>query len=754
MTDKPDHPARSDGAFPAHQDSPASDVKVLAEAIIDLNIVRKNMMIYPASHEQVQRSLERAYGRMDAILSKAPAVTLAVLSEGLMVGPHTLDSKGSVIKELAQSLRIHEVGAITFSRGLVKAGLLEFLQLVIASRTDVQALGGIEAAVAERVIAGITVQAVDYSKIKITEENEIQRPGGQQPESSHWQDFVYQLLAGSQGKAEIKDGLQVADHPTQLASLLDRHRPDLAKAVAQYEKCLLSHAKQPQDPQLMSPVLAASLQNFHELIKALNPELQKQFLSVAVDHCKRSGPSAQTANLMRGLGQNLVVRMLRQANTDGRQVSPSMMAFVKKLGHLPQGSKEKQLGTTDAGKDDLPGDLSADQIQTLLAREDYERFVDDQYDQKLKGLAAEDETSGQAAAIDALRSELLVSLEEGQINCHVGRVLDALMEASTDLESYRDWARQLTFVLDDLVGSKTFACLMEIYHFVRREQEVQRHEPEKLKIAGLVLKHFTDNQFVAKAVACVDQPRDRIDDAAFEFLALLGEPVVVEVFECLGTKDLPDRRSGLVHLLDRFGSLAAQEALERLNDPRHSYIRLMLHIFRRLGNSDLAENVRPLVDHPDQQIRLDALAILVKFNNPWGLIHLRDLIQEPWSPSVKIAIRMAGHYRVQEAVPLLTALVTRRGSLAADLERREAALRALGKIGDARVLPKLDKLARRRWSFSKKHLRHLKRALFESLEGYPRKAAERLLRFGLKQRDETIQAICERLLNQPIKQNR
>jgi HEAT repeat protein len=85
-----------------------------------------------------------------------------------------------------------------------------------------------------------------------------------------------------------------------------------------------------------------------------------------------------------------------------------------------------------------------------------------------------------------------------------------------------------------------------------------------------------------------------------------------------------------------------------------------------------------------------------------------------------------------------------------ETELREAAIRALGKIGDPRAVGTLAKIARRRWSMPIKKNRYLRRVVFDSLDGYPKETIRDLLHYGLKQKDDVVRAACKRLLQKGV----
>ena len=200
----------------------------------------------------------------------------------------------------------------------------------------------------------------------------------------------------------------------------------------------------------------------------------------------------------------------------------------------------------------------------------------------------------------------------------------------------------------------------------------------------------------------------------------------------------------LTQILQNLRALTAKEALERIKDPRDDYVRRMIRIIRKMGDSASAEQIRSLMDHKDMNVRMEALATLLTFKNKWGLVRLRDLLGDPNAEDFEIAAGVAGECRVHAVIPQLESVAAQRGETAP----REAAIRALGQIGDPKVIPTLTKIVRTRWVLAKSQIRHLKRVVFDTLGRYPAESVRNLLRIGLKQKDTEIQAACERLLRQ------
>lgn len=716
--------------------------QAIAQVAVDLHIARRNFLIYPATHEQVRRSLIRAYDRLCEVLSQQPDIKIVVLKEGLFVDKNALPAAISVFKDLAMVLKQYQIASLAFTNGLKKDELVQFLELIVTDRATIQNQGGFDVAVTQAGLTHIHVQTVDYSKLQVTEEDQIYRSAdGERSETSIWQQFIDRLPAkvryrGDGGNASGQN----ADYPEELARMLNENIMDVGAAIEQYGAVFSADSTANAQSEYMSE----GLPHFQQMIKALDPVLQKQFLAVTFDKCGQLATMADTAHLVDGLGGDLIVQMLKQASDQGKAISPSLLAFIKKMAHF---EAPALMPTAAEGNDTTGEELGSEEVGTLLAHERFDQYVDQGYGDLLKKLTAQSQKPISAAPGSNIQSKLDKSLDEGQINCHVGRAMMMLMYKSPDIDSYRQWARQLTYLLDDLLESHAFHFLIDTLNFVNKEKK--SNDSQKAKIARLVLDSFSDPQFVARAVEIIRAFGDRPPREVMDFLSALGEPVVVEIFEGLDPNETFYASDGFeVKLLDNLAAFTAREALARLSDPRPDYVNRMIRIIRRMGDSQSAEQVRPLLQHADLDIRLEALSTLLKFQNKWGLIHLRDIINDPNTPEFYKAIELAGRYKVLDLLPLLIAYAERGGG---DRARQEAALRALGNIGDASVVPTLSKLVRRRWSLSKKNKHHIKRVVFDTLSGYPIEAVKSLIHFGLKQKDATIKFSCEQVLRKQLK---
>src|SRR5512143_3609363 len=184
---------------PAEHELPI-DTKLLSEAVIELNISRKNVGIYPPGHIQITKSIERAFEILQRLFEIRSEMTLGVAKDTLLVGQDYLDQKNPVYSDFALSMNRRGIAAVTFIRGLEREELTRFHRILTTKPDDIEAAGGIEKVMAGSSIGHIRIMAVDYGSFHVTEEQEIATPQGKADEKQDlalWQDFVSHLSAGT-----------------------------------------------------------------------------------------------------------------------------------------------------------------------------------------------------------------------------------------------------------------------------------------------------------------------------------------------------------------------------------------------------------------------------------------------------------------------------------------------------------------------------------------------------------------------------
>jgi hypothetical protein len=731
---------------PAEQEIPL-DTRLLSEAVIELNISRKNVGIYPPGHIQITKSIDRAYQMLQRMFEIRQEMTLGVAKDTLLVGQDYLDQKNPVYRDFALSLNQQGIAAVTFIKGLGREELVEFHRILTTKPEDVRASGGIEKVMVAGAMPHIRIQAIDYAGFHLTEEREIFRPSGRVAERSGsgvWQDFVSHLVTG--GLSSPGEGVSLKDvsriDPEDLARLLNERKIDSSAALQSYDHIISEHVRVMAEKKALTQEQSDTLSNLNSLIKDLRPELRKQFLSVAFRRVAPHAASPTAEDLLGGFPDNMVIDMLHQANAEGREISPTLTGLLQKL---TQARESAPAGPCADRGEPPQGEaaqvISPEHMEKLFDREKYETYVSPDYDSMLKHLAADPGIVVEQFPVE----EALQTLEDDYLDFQIGRALLAFMEEDMEEEDYREFSRKLAAVVPDLLKTGNFTLLLDIFETLRRHGREKPSEGLRAA-AGESLHIFSDDGFITGAVSSFDRWAKTKGREGAGFLLAVGPASVPGLLDLFAVDETPGGRKILFDLLCNFGQPALNEAYKRLRDHRPHYVRNLLMLIRWAGNQTSAGHVKPLLQHPDLKVRMEALAALLRFKDASAIPLLREALASKNPDVSSQAVFFAGQYRVSAVLEDLAGMIKKVILFEADYTVNEEIIKALGEIGDARAVPELEKLARASLTLYPQSLARMKATLFESLGRYPRQSVAGLLKLGERSDDDRIKRACRKLM--------
>ncbi len=736
----------------------ALDTKLLGQAIIELNIARKNFSIYPAGHAQLERSIDRAHAVLNRLLETAPELTIGVAKDCLFVGDSFLDRKNLVFKDFALALYGRDIAAFTFLAGLNKDHIQGFCHVLTRDTFEIREAGGILQVMHDASISGIRVQPVDFSGLHLTEEQEIHTAGnnGKLESSTHvWRSFVTHLLKGqldSHGELEpLADRRKM--HPSQIAQLLNSGTLNLKTALESYETTIARYVRNKTAHPL--------LENFVALLKDLNPLLRNQFLSVTFDRLADQGDET----LLSRFPDNIVVEMLQQANDEGKEISPTLLTLLERIAQIPvtqpPGLLERPPTTF---RPDSGNQLSREQVKNLLHRESYETYVDEDYRSLLKSLitmgelpspeaqykpssiqasAWPKEATGENPPPWSAASPCQAAVSEQELDVRLTQIMLALMDKAIEPDDYLVFSRKIVAAIPEHLSRGEIDLVHETFQILKKHS---REKPPSMgQLADDALLAFNGPEVVSAAVSaletCPDDGRERV----LGLIAELGKPCIPELIRVYADQEYPSPQKALLELLIRLGESTLEEVPRHFHHTSDHFLRNLLLLVQRIGNADSAPAMRHLLSHPNRRVRWEALSVLLELKDPEAPIYLRRAITFADPDESLGAIGLAGYYRVTETAEDLVQII-RVNHIGKTAHRTNMEIiKALSRIGDTRVLPRLERIAKKWWSSSPRRLRQLKINLFESLGGYPLESLGGLMEIGKRSRDPKIRMICSRL---------
>lgn len=715
------------------------DTKQIAEAVVELNILRKNVQIYPIGHDQVQRSLTRTHQILLKTLALNSSLTLGIAKDALMIGEAVLDPDNAVFKEFATAMKHHDIAAVTFNGGVQADELVRFLSVVSKLPEEVNASGGIEAAFSKASLQHIAIRKVDYSQFYLTDEAEavktVSKDGPGDPDMI-WKDFISHFVADtlSQSDQDLSVGDVENCSPVQLAKALNSGRVGNVTALDTYDRIVSRHLRYTASQKESHGEQGADFNRMNLLLQELSPELRKQFLSVTFNRCEPRGHIPETETFLRGLSENFVVEMLLQASEEGKEISPSLLSLVQKISNIDGIEAGAPLVDTSG----IPIQPSHEKLQQLFKREDHETFVVPEYDTLLQKVA---ETSGADSDAAFPMEEYSETLKSPHLDIQIARVVIAFLETDVGGEEYKDYADQLLSSLPALISSGSFQILLVAYETFSRHQEEKQDVSVRLA-AEAALKMIRSPELITKALRVFDRRKIPDDGNGRKFLLSLGAVIVPETVSILAKRENADENAHLYQLLGRFRKETISEVKKRLRDTRFSVVKNMLLLLQALKAKEAKGLLQPFLDHPDAIIRMQALKALLDFDDPGAVPHLRREIQSNLTDFASQAIEWAGQYKIREVIPDLLSKMKKIVIFRSDIHTNKKIIVALGKIGDPASIAPMVEMVNGVFTIYRKQLVEIKKTLYKSLAGYPYSAVVDLIRSGYRSRDKDIRAIC------------
>ncbi len=724
------------------------DIACIADAISELNITRKNVLIYPDEHAQIQSSITRSFDALYRFFTTSSKLLVTITDKALIIGNEVLDPHNKRFKEFADSLRQHEIVSIAFLKGLEKDEILRFFRLIAARPETIRKQGGIEKAVRGNTLFHIEIKTIDFSKLHLTEETKIivdqTNKKTEIDSNSTWHKLVMSLVSGiitdSELGVDLFDMRQVP--PVELAKFLNDQKLDSIHSARVFEQLFQISLNKIEQVETDSPQTSQHFDNINILLQELNPKLRSQFLSITFQHCNLEPDQLKSQKRIGGLQEHFIIEMMRQANDQEQEISPSLIDFVQKIANI----KDLSSSSWNQKQDSLKNrpEIQPEEVETLFKRESYEKYVTEEYGDMLSDLAA----TGQAeVTLDPKQFSIeqhLETLEEKNLDFQIGRVLIAFMNENIEPDEYLDYSKRLISIFNEISisSNEDFLFLKEIFLNFKLHA-IHKSNPELQSIAKNSINEIEKPLFFSRAVDAFDKLGEQENGEAIDFLVLLGPKIVPELVNMFAKYESPKNGIHLINLLSNFSEAACNEIKKRIHDPRPSYVKNLVILTREIGNIEIAPYLDHLLDHNDEEIKLETLSALLQFNNPKAGKFLCQLLSSNQPGIVSQAIQLSSRYKVQEAAEHIVKMIRNPALFRSAIQKNENLIIALGNIGNPVVIPFLENLAKTSFTFFPKSLSKMKQTIFETLGQYPDEVISPLLKIGIQIKDKKINEICK-----------
>ena len=700
------------------------DARLLTDAVIELNISRRSVGLYPREHPITKASLEKAFHFLQKLFEIRSSITIGIAKDTLVVDEYALERKNPVFREFALSIYAKGIAAITFYSGVTSDELLGFHQLITAKDVPV---GKAFIELAEKTgLTHIKLSPLDMSKFSFIEGSFREKASG----VKIWEDYIYGLLEGRLADSDA-EGVILGLPPEAIADFLNREMDEDTSEVS-YDRVITTYLKKREDPGFRNEAFS----NFVAMVQSLSAGIKQQFLRRAFNSSPVDVREAE--QIISELTQQEIETVARLFSEHTSMIPESLRNIVDKLAAA---KRERGFFDMMKGGKALVDDVELDEnFLGLFSDDHFKSFVTGGYqavlERMLSGITPQD-----TPMLDEVRRECT---EEVVDSAASELMLELVRLDTTSRDDFLTLLPRLFDMVNEFLETGRFIEISNVYNSVYSEASAGKFGADAL---DMVKSFFSSKEIVAKMIDSFRVWGRLNREGVMRLAEALQHHLADPLLDALAEESDAVTRSFLLSMLVRFKDTVLPLAANRIHDKRWYVVRNALYLLRECGGENYVKIIRPLTKHPDRRVSMEALKTLLVFNAPGAFSSLRVQLDSR-EPEVKdLAVKLAGTTRVREAVPYLLHLLEKRGLVGIELERKVSIIRALGDIGDPRAVDALERLYSAKSLLFRNAIQGLRLEIFRSLRNYPPESIRPLLERGLRSENNGIRKISKEMLN-------
>lgn len=536
----------------------------LSDFLIEFSIGLQKYAIYPSGHPMLGTTSSDLQRRIDTLLRERSSLSLGVARNQLIIEGVATDEANPVLRELAARLHRHHLGAVKFSQGVTETELNDMLATVAVDAGRLPRPLGLEGPEVLTQWPHTRLYPMTFAQLQLIEEDPSGRSDDDQMKSTGAGSRSAALWIGLARAAlitELGDKLDSEDaestNPAVVAKAIEEHKRDEA-----YDQVVVGYLLQiAEELKTKGGRDAAALtKRVSQLISTLSPEALRRLLRMGGDVRQRRKFVSDAAQ---GMAVDAVVDLVRvAADTSGQNISHSMVRMLSKMAvHADAGTAERR-GQADGAL--------REQVSQLIAGWQLEDPNPDGYRLALEKMAS--------AAPDFRSTEHSFPIEP-----------ERMLSMGLEIETLGD---QVFRAADAMAARDDLTPLAEI---------VDAAPAEWMRDA--VWRHVATPQRLRLQLALDPPPTAMLQ----RLVARMGAAAVDALLDALDESEDERAQERLVELLASVGPAAGPLILERLPGMRWAHVRLLIALLGKLPEWPGGYSAALFVNHPDAQVRREAL---------------------------------------------------------------------------------------------------------------------------------------------------
>ncbi len=715
----------------------------LLRVIIALDRIRMNIGMYPTGHSQITESIDHAFDIIQKILREKSDLLIGFAGDKTTFGETLTDKEkmNASFRDYSRSLNNLRIVSFTLHRGLKKEDLMNFSRILSAKPEDIWAQGKIGSVFAGAGITGIKVKVIDADHFSLEKKKEIIQPRvvEKSKDVNFWQEFFDRLQEEAQ-KLSQNDGIpkdQVKIDPAEAVRFLNKQRENWPSAVFSYEKMIRDYFSQITKGRQSGAEKNDTLTSVNSLVGNIHPELKIKLINVVERQLILYPETARDSRIMKNFPRDMLLEIIRHTYKGGAQISPTLINLLKKMTDIQEAP-----ASPDLVKDE---DFSYKDMETLLQREQYEKYVPQEYDRLLKKATDKSVFDKDHDESAFPVQEYLPTLAAEYVDIRICLLIHSIMDQEIAEEDYLACSRKLMKSIPELLKAGQFAFLITVMETLRRHSQEKPSETIRQKALS-ILQSLSEKEIIAKSVSPIILQETYDPTLLTKFLISSGVQNLLWLFDLYLNPKVPLLKT-ITLIMKGFGRNATEEALKRLPKQDSPTIIRLLMFIREMDDRSVASSLTNLFDHENWAVKREIINTLIQFADPAVIELLRSSLQAENQAVVLEAVGLACRYRVGDLLPDLTSLIKTIIIREEDAILNEWIVGELAKSGHPAVIPYLERIVTTWFSLSPKYLSRTKVALYRNLQHFPKNQILKLLQKGNKSRNEEIRTLAAKILN-------
>jgi len=702
------------------------DAKLLSYAIIELNISRRNVAIYPKEHPSVERSLNNAFKFLKQLFELRPEITFAVAKDILIIDNYHLDKKNPVYREFALSLKKMNIAYVTFKTGITKDELYGFLSF-LAEKTEDLTVNNFNKIFKKYNLIHIGIGTVDYSKFSI----EDRKPDHQTDKVPLWERFVFGLLEGKLQSGKASDEIRNIP-PEILAEILNKTSDSVLKEEA-YDKVIATYLRRSSD----NVFSGKDMNRLLELVNRLGPDLKKQLLSSTVKTF--SNDINSTCKAFKEITAEEIDNFLNVVNEQNITMPHPLMDLIDELSYGVQNSSDTIYIDEDEQEDEefLPSNLT-EFFSNNNNDKNIGTFVTGNDLQEINNLLHFDAAGLKSSHLMEFENEFNEDLMEKRFN---QIILEMMQFEIVSKEEYQSFINIIKEQTESLLWVGQFDQFLEILKVIELNKALYRFDA----INSEVIRYYHSPEFI---VTLIDSFRILGRQKRKEVSMICeyyDKKIIPYLMDALAEEDSLIIRRFLMELIKQFGEKVIPEALRRLADDRWFVKRNMLYILVETDSKEIIDYIKPFCRHENLKVSIPAIKCLLNAGDKYAKDLIREYLDSKSKDLFEQAVALSGTFKIKEVVGDLIRLIKKQGMTGDDILNKIPIVRALGDIGDSQAVDALRELLSGKTIFFKSVTNRLKAEIYKTLKKYPYESVKDLVEAGLVSKNELIREESLRL---------